>query len=1337
MRGSWILSVLIGLLFASAAFAQEGINGTLSGTVSDVSGALIPGVEVTAKNTATGVTSTTITNESGTYRFPSLQPGTYDATATLTGFQTQAFRLSLGTSQNIRQNFTLQVGTVAQAVEVTVAPDQLLTSSTASIGTVLQSNQLVDLPLVGRNVIDLATTLPGVVGNGTASTTFGGITANATGNVGMSIDGVTMNTQRYTQGLTTSFFINPDLVDEMRVVVAPVDVEGRGAAQIQMRGRSGTNQFRGAATWNIRNSALNANTWDNNRLGVNPIWYNRQQSTASIGGPIIKNKTFFFALYDRQDQLQKQSTDSAVLTPLARQGFFRFFPGVNNGNADVIANGAGATRTVPVVDKLGNPLSQSQVGATGPLQTFSVFGDSLNPGDPFRKTMDPTGYIQKIMGAMPIPNAYDGPTTNGGVSVDGLNTAIIRFTRRTVGGNAGGNGGVIDAYNRNQINLKVDHNFNQKHRLSGTYVRENHYTDNNDLSPWPTGYNGEIREEPRVRTLNFTSTLSPNLLNEFRYGDRVNELHWNPAIETPGVKDKALQFMPTINGYPVYVRPALFPNHVIGSQGDLGHTSPLTTYTDTMSWTHGAHAFKGGVEFRYGYTAGYQPAPVTAPNLGLIPVVVGGAGNVGVTGINLTPGLLTNNITLAQNLLLFLTGSVSQVTQRFETWEPTDTQFSDYKTSYNHPGQPENTRGKIRKVHQNEFNWFIKDDWKVRPNLTLNLGLRWDLFRVPYVQSGTDNYWTRGPVDGNAGFFGISGRTFAEAFHNGGQVKAAPTGVGLIGTNSKYPDLGMWPSDRNNFAPAVGFAWSPNFLGKDKTTVRGGYQIAYLLPGNSLSWVDLDNRTLPGNEYAATDSGGATYRDLTSISFPLLSPTSIPDKVVPALTDHTTAQNFFAPNYVAPYVQTFTLGITRSLPGNMILDVKYLGTRGVKLHSSINFNEPDFQYNGLLQALTITRAGGDAPIFDQMFNGLNFGAGIGVVGRDVTGSEALRRHTSFRADIANGNFRNVANTLNTANIGVTIPAGQTIAGATLRSSGAFSENFISANPQFGVLEMRDNSDSSNYHSLQTQLTMRPKHGVTYQATWTWSRATGTAPVTGDGGGTTETYRDFMNRHADYTVASFQRTHDLRGYLTYELPFGPGRLLGTGTHGVLARVIEGWQLGTVFDFATGAPLNVVSTTTINRSGTPDIVGNFPRDGKVAWNATATNPFGNYFSQPLYRVTDPSCAKVASVLAPFCTNTAIATDAAGTNIILQNAAPGQLGTLGLNPLYGPGTFNFDANLQKKIRLGEARSLALRIDTRNIFNHPTPGAPNLNMNTGTFGQIATKTGNRTLAGQLRLEF
>jgi hypothetical protein len=242
-----------------------------------------------------------------------------------------------------------------------------------------------------------------------------------------------------------------------------------------------------------------------------------------------------------------------------------------------------------------------------------------------------------------------------------------------------------------------------------------------------------------------------------------------------------------------------------------------------------------------------------------------------------------------------------------------------------------------------------------------------------------------------------------------------------------------------------------------------------------------------------------------------------------------------------------------------------------------------------------------------------------------------------------------------------------------------------------------------------------------------------APPTGDGGGTTETYRDFMNRHADYTVASFQRTHNFRGYATFELPFGPGRLIGSNAGGVLARMIEGWQLGSIFDFSTGAPLNVVATTTINRTGTPDIVGNFPRNGNVVWG----NPFGNYFSQPLYRVTDPACAKVAANLTAFCSNTAIATDAAGQNIILQNAAPGQLGTLGLYPIYGPGSWNFDANLQKKIRIGEGRSVAIRLDARNILNHPTPANPNLSINTGTFGQITTKTGSRSLAGQIRLEF
>src|SRR5262245_30030836 len=149
-------AILVCLLFGTQGFAQV-INATLSGTASDPSGALIPGVEITAKQTETAVTTMTVTNEAGTYRFGSLQPGPYQVTASLPGFQSQTFQLVLGTSQQIRQNFTLQVGTVAQAVEVSVAPDQLLTAQAASVGNALSQRQVVDLPLVGRNVTELET----------------------------------------------------------------------------------------------------------------------------------------------------------------------------------------------------------------------------------------------------------------------------------------------------------------------------------------------------------------------------------------------------------------------------------------------------------------------------------------------------------------------------------------------------------------------------------------------------------------------------------------------------------------------------------------------------------------------------------------------------------------------------------------------------------------------------------------------------------------------------------------------------------------------------------------------------------------------------------------------------------------------------------------------------------------------------------------------------------------------------------------------------------------------------------------------------------------------------
>lgn len=624
MRGlSIALTVLLCLFFALNGFTQV-INATLSGTISDASGALIPGVEITARHTGTGVASTVVTNESGTYRFASLQPGPYQVSASLPGFQPQTFQVTLGTSQQIRQNFTLQVGTVAQAVEVSVAADQLLSALSSSLGTVLPEKQVLDLPLVGRNVINFATSImPGVVGDGGAGTTFAGVQAGGSGNVNLQLDGVTVNNQRHAQGLYTATVISPDMVEEVRVVVVAVDVEGRGSAQIQARTRSGTNQFHAAAVWNVRNSAMNANSWSNNRQRIAPTWYNRHQYTGSLGGPVIRNKTFFFFLFDGQRGLQKQNVDAPVLTDTARQGIFRFFPGINNGHAEVTPSGSGNTRVSPVVDLAGNPLDWTRIGgATGPMQSFSVFGDSLNPGDPNRRRIDPTGFMAKLIQNMPRANAFNSGA-NGG---DGLNMAVHRWVRRTVGGFGGSGASAQDEFNRRQYNVKIDHNFNGNHKLTGSYVYEYRYNDAVALSPWPNGWGGEITTAPMIFVGQLTSTLSPTILHEFRFSYRQTNLEDKLAFaqshSNKETSKQAWDFLTKVNGIPIIQKPALFADHMINCPGDLtcsnrGNRSPMLTYTDTLSWTRGAHALKFGGEFRYANSFSWSPQNI-------IPTVFGG-----------------------------------------------------------------------------------------------------------------------------------------------------------------------------------------------------------------------------------------------------------------------------------------------------------------------------------------------------------------------------------------------------------------------------------------------------------------------------------------------------------------------------------------------------------------------------------------------------------------------------------------------------------------------------------------------------------------------------------------
>jgi hypothetical protein len=218
-------------------------------------------------------------------------------------------------------------------------------------------------------------------------------------------------------------------------------------------------------------------------------------------------------------------------------------------------------------------------------------------------------------------------------------------------------------------------------------------------------------------------------------------------------------------------------------------------------------------------------------------------------------------------------------------------------------------------------------------------------------------------------------------------------------------------------------------------------------------------------------------------------------------------------------------------------------------------------------------------------------------------------------------------------------------------------------------------------------------------------------------------------------------NDFRTNGTFNLPFGPNKLLFGGNSGVVARLIEGWQTGFIVNLNSGAPMTVTANNSLYGNARPDIVGAFPlKDGKVTFEGTpAAN--GSYWTPSSFTVDkDPQCLAVASSLQSLCTLNAIK-DAKSGQILLQNAQPGAVPTLGIGSIYGPGRWRFDANLSKAIKLTEAKNLQFRLDASNVFNHPEPNTPSLNI-TGTnatnFGVITGKnTQHRQLQAQLRFNF
>ncbi len=1275
MKKCFAAGALLLLAFSIHAWTQT-TNATLGGTVSDASRAVIPGVTVTATNTQTGIVSSSVTNETGAYNFPSLQPGIYKVTAELPGFQTQVYNeVALGVSQQVRLNFTLQVGGQAQSVEVSVAADTLIATTSASVGVVLPEYKVRDLPLASRNILDLVGTTSGTQGSNFAG---GRLTQLNT-----TRDGIPVSDGRYDVGASTSTYVSPDLVDEVRVIVAPADAEtGRGSGQIQMSTRSGTNELHGSLFWVNRNSKLDANSWSNNFQGVTKDYYNGSQFGGRVGGPVVKNKTFFFFLFDGQRYVTKSYFTGVVLTDQARQGIFRYFPGVQNGN--ILTN-------TPTVDRNGNPIRPAN--ATADLTSFSVFGRSVNgaftPWDANRTAFDTSGWIRTLVSRMPQPNDY----TVG----DGLNTAGIRWLRRIDGVDT--TNGDSNNTNRNQYNVRIDHNLNSSHKafFSGTWERDWSNTTQAGIANWPGGYNGLVRRKPRVMTGSLVSTLSPSLVNEFRVGTRKNWFYsWASFLRPDAVGDEARAALPTHGGVSFVPQQALVPNNIItgfGGPSTRGQASPLFTFSDTVSWTNGKHAFKAGFESRLTSSRGWNGSE--NPDWYSFPLVTVANPSVPVTGIANIAGLIGTNVGTAQNLLLDLSGSVSNasLSNGFNVNSPSDQTFA--------------SRPRIKDYHQNEWGAFFKDDWKIRPDLTLNLGVRYDFYGVPWEKYGMNAI----PAGGSAALFGISGSSFADMWQPG-HTAGAPTRLQLAGKNSPNPDTPSYPNDWNNIAPAVGLSWSLPWGGKEKTVLRAGYGISYQGAASFNSGLNLFTGNNPGltyNQTFTTLGVGATYLNFSSPNLPI--PIPAPANIKPLAQEpfdvRSNAVAGFADDRVNPYIQNFSLEIQRELAKNLTIEARYIGSKGTRLYGGISINDANVFENGILNAFNITRGGGDAPLFNQILNGItlnsgtNAGLGQGVVnGTTLTGSAALRANTIFKTFLANGNVGQFASALNTT----TTVTGK--AGGLLARNG-FPDNFIVANPQYAAVIMGANPGSSTYHAATLQVTKRLSHGFTHYFAYTWSRTLGESSVDAN-----FSYLDPRNHHLNHSLLTFHRTHDFRSNGTFELPFGAGRKFLSNAPGFVSRIVERWQLGGIFSWSSGAPITLTasnseiswtpipSTVNITRTAnTPVIQGNFPKDlGDITYMSS-----GGYYFNGFKQVTDPSISGVTTsqTLQNSFSNKVII-DANG-NIVLANPAPGTAGTLGRQWIEGPTHANLDVNLVKRFRVGERKELEIRIDAVNVLNNP----------------------------------
>jgi hypothetical protein len=856
MKPTWLFSFLAAVILLNCL--ALGQTASIVGMVSDSSGAVMSGAEITVLNTDTGAVRTVNSGGMGAYAVTNLPIGKYRIEIKKQKFtQFRVSDITLTVDQALTVNATLKPGAVTESVEVNAANLPPVDLESPQISNLVEQRQMVSLPLITRNPYQLVLLSPGTT---VTDNYLGGFSINGgrDRNNNFLLDGVDNNDTSVPGVQGGVLNANPDSTQEFRVITDNFNAEfGRNTgAIVDVVTKSGTNSLHGDVYYFGRwNGFGGARDWFNPGTGpnagpMNP--YIRHQFGFSVGGPIIKNKTFFF-FNDEMDRFRTTLTDQA---------------------------------TVPTAAFLTGKFNYTYTDTNGVQHSVPIDLTPTGANNAYGLSFDPT--MAKVFALYPTVAASQSP--------DGI-AGNIFFP------------GTSRQHAYNPV-LKIDHIINDHESLSLRYGY-NHFFDpnpfNTDILPGFGAY-----EEKAITyglSAQLTSTLTNNLINNFQFG-------WNhiyaafylgkntiSALDGPGGVDSLG------NGWDYTMDPfTSFASTLGGADAQVRKTGTIS-YTDNITWVHGAHTLKFGFDFRdvgesgfdnFGSRRGLTLDPVRAFS-GYDPGIVANepANDPGTALVDAADALYG----------LVIEDTQSQFFNRNAARQPTDNK--DYR--------------------QHEYDWFAQDAWKIRKNFTLSVGLRYQLNGVPYEENGNASNLFQDPSS---------------------YLTGQPVVFTLVGAGTGHS---LYKPDYKDIEPRIGFTWDPRSNGK--TSIRAGFGIfhdrvfgnefgnARANPPFQASYVNF-----PGTATTPAETINNFFETGTFLAQPPpCSPTSEICQVSASIPDGSLISPvIFDQHFPNPASNNWNFDIQRELPGSNVLDVAYVGSMGVHVLGQRDGNPPD---PGLVQQL--------------------------------------------------------------------------------------------------------------------------------------------------------------------------------------------------------------------------------------------------------------------------------------------------------------------------------------------------------------------------------------------------